>query len=65
MSIMDIGILTGFKPDQKSLQKVGQLSNYIVKVLDVSVLLRVKPLFFCLLRLLLVCTGAVLVLLVF
>ena len=34
MSIMDIGILTGFAPDQKSLQKVHILLLYLQRILD-------------------------------
>lgn len=44
MSIMDIGILTGFAPDQKSLQKVNIVLLYLQGnatgfFLDISVLL--------------------------
>ena len=34
MAIMDIGILTGFAPDQKSLQKVDILLLYLQRILD-------------------------------
>ena len=34
MSIMDIGILTGFSPDKKSLQKVNILLLYLQRILD-------------------------------
>ena len=34
MSIIDIGILTGFAPDQKSLQKVHILLLYLQRILD-------------------------------
>ena len=34
MSIMDIGILTGFAPDRQSLQKVDILLFYLQRILD-------------------------------
>ena len=44
MSIMDIGILTGFAPDRKSLQKVDILLLYLQQILDLEQLAGFPPL---------------------